>query len=57
MLVPAQGKKKGVFVDGDAVVCVHTMRNADDVKQWTVRILNVTSTASSGKRKREELSE
>ena len=34
---------KGIFKDGDAVVAVHTMRNADDVKQWAVRIINVTS--------------
>jgi len=38
------GIKMGIFADGDAVVCVHTMRNADNVKQWTTRILNVTST-------------
>ena len=30
--------------NGDCVVCVHTMRSADNVKQWTMRILNVTST-------------
>ena len=38
------GKKAGLFEDGDCVVCVHTMRSADNVKQWTMRILNVTST-------------
>ena len=47
------GKQKGIFNDGDAVVCVHTMRNAEDVKQWTVRILNVTSSAAP-KKTREE---
>jgi pyruvate kinase len=40
------GKKKGLFKDGDCVIAVHTMRNADNVKQWAVRILNVTSSAS-----------
>jgi len=40
----AEGKARGIFVDGDPVVVVHTMRNADNLKQWTVRILNVTST-------------
>jgi len=39
-----EGKKMGLFVNGDAVVCVHTMRNLENVKEWTVRILNVTST-------------
>eukprot|EP00962_Isochrysis_galbana_P052773 scaffold24254_cov101-Isochrysis_galbana.AAC.2 len=39
------GKKKGLFKDGDCVIAVHTMRNADNVKQWAVRILNVTSSA------------
>uniref|UniRef100_A0A7S2HAX6 Pyruvate kinase n=1 Tax=Haptolina brevifila TaxID=156173 RepID=A0A7S2HAX6_9EUKA len=38
------GKKKGLFANGDAVVCVHTMRNLENTKEWTVRILNVTST-------------
>jgi len=47
------GKKAGYFVDGDAVVCVHTMRNAEGVKQWTMRILNV----SSAKPVKSELSE
>jgi len=37
------GKAKGLFKDGDAVCAVHTLRNADDVKQWAVRIINVTS--------------
>ena len=39
-----EGKKMGLFDDGDAVVCVHTMRNVDNLKQWAIRILNVTST-------------
>eukprot|EP00324_Dicrateria_rotunda_P003150 CAMPEP_0206161818 /NCGR_PEP_ID=MMETSP1474-20131121/8515_1 /ASSEMBLY_ACC=CAM_ASM_001110 /TAXON_ID=97495 /ORGANISM="Imantonia sp., Strain RCC918" /LENGTH=504 /DNA_ID=CAMNT_0053563869 /DNA_START=44 /DNA_END=1558 /DNA_ORIENTATION=+ len=38
-----EGKKRGLFEDGDPVVCVHTMRNVDNLKQWTTRILNVTS--------------
>jgi pyruvate kinase len=42
----AEGKKLGLFVDGDVTVCVHTMRNADDQKQWTLRILNVTSSTA-----------
>jgi len=42
-----EGKKKGLFKNGDAVVCVHTMRNLENVKEWTVRILNVTSTEVS----------
>jgi len=41
----AEGIKMGLFAEGESTVCVHTMRNADQVKQWTVRILNVTSTA------------
>ncbi len=36
------GKKKGLFKDGDSVVCVHTTRNSDGVKQFMVRILFVT---------------
>ena len=51
-----QGIKMGLFAEGESTVCVHTMRNADQVKQWTVRILNVTSTAQGasppGTRKR-----
>jgi pyruvate kinase len=37
------GKKRGLFSDGDAVVMVHTTRNAEGVKQFVVRILFVTS--------------
>jgi len=37
------GKKRGMFIDGDAVVCVHTSRNSEGVKQFMVRILFVTS--------------
>merc|ERR1719310_2226171 len=37
------GKKRGIFSDGDAVVMVHTTRNAEGVKQFCVRILFVTS--------------
>jgi len=37
------GKKMGIFKDGDAVVCIHTTRNSEDVKQFMVRILFVTS--------------
>jgi pyruvate kinase len=43
MLAFAEGKKRGLYKDGDAVVCVHTSRNADGVKQFAVRILYVTS--------------
>jgi len=50
----AEGKKMGLFADGDAVVCVHTMRNLDNVKEWTVRILNVTSATANDKRARPE---
>jgi len=39
----AEGKKYGLFADGDIVVCTHTMRNTENVKEWTMRILNVTS--------------
>lgn len=39
----AEGMKKGLFSEGDAVVCVHTTRNSEDVKQFMVRILFVTS--------------
>lgn len=42
-----EGKKAGLFNDGDLVVCVHTMRNADNIKQWTMRILNVTSSSKA----------
>lgn len=38
------GIEKGLFNQGDAIPCVHTMRNVDNKKQWTVRILNVTTT-------------
>jgi len=38
------GIAKGIFANGDAVVVVHTMRNGDGLKQWTVRILNVSET-------------
>jgi pyruvate kinase len=37
------GKKRGLFVDGDAVVCINTTRNSENVKQFMVRILFVTS--------------
>ena len=37
---------------------VHTMRNADNVKQWTMRILNVTTSVySPAKRAKAELTE
>merc|ERR1719487_631522 len=39
----AEGKKKGLFADGDAVVCVHTTRNEENIKQWMLRILTVSS--------------
>merc|ERR1711937_243226 len=38
-----EGKKRGLFADGDSVVCVHTTRNEEDMKQFMVRILYVTS--------------
>lgn len=38
-----EGKRRGLFVDGDAVVVVHTTRNSEGVKQFMVRILVVTS--------------
>ena len=38
-----EGKKKGIFKDGDPVICVHTTRNSDGIKQFCVRILFVTS--------------
>ena len=38
-----EGKKRGIFVDGDVIVTVHTKRNIDNVKQWMIRILTVTS--------------
>jgi pyruvate kinase len=37
------GKQKGIYKDGDAVICIHTTRNSDGVKQFMVRILFVTS--------------
>ena len=39
----AEGKKKGLYADGDAVICIHTTRNSEGVKQFMVRILFVTS--------------
>jgi len=39
----AEGKKRGMFADGDPVICVHTTRNSEGVKQFMVRILFVTS--------------
>ena len=39
----AKGMKSGLFNDGDAVVCVHTTRNSEGVKQFMVRILFVTT--------------
>eukprot|EP00310_Coccolithus_braarudii_P000349 CAMPEP_0183380378 /NCGR_PEP_ID=MMETSP0164_2-20130417/125900_1 /TAXON_ID=221442 /ORGANISM="Coccolithus pelagicus ssp braarudi, Strain PLY182g" /LENGTH=510 /DNA_ID=CAMNT_0025557975 /DNA_START=55 /DNA_END=1587 /DNA_ORIENTATION=- len=37
------GKARGLFVDGDWAICVHTTRNSEGVKQFMVRILVVTS--------------
>jgi len=37
------GKKAGLFTDGDAIVCIHTTRNSEGIKQFMVRILFVTS--------------
>jgi len=39
----AEGKKKGILVDGDPVICVNTQRNSENLKQFMVRILFVTS--------------
>jgi len=38
-----KGIEKGYFAENDAVVCVHTTRNAEGVKQWMIRILTVTT--------------
>jgi len=38
-----EGKKRGLFADGDAVIAVHTTRNEEGIKQFMVRILYVTS--------------
>mmetsp|Transcript_13239 Transcript_13239/g.22002 ORF Transcript_13239/g.22002 Transcript_13239/m.22002 type:complete len:499 (+) Transcript_13239:57-1553(+) len=38
-----EGKKRGLFADGDTVVAIHTMRNAANIKQWTLRMLEVSS--------------
>lgn len=38
------GTAKGLFKDGDAVLGIHTMRSPDGIKEWTTRILHVTST-------------
>jgi len=38
------GKDKGLFVDGDSILAIHTMRSPDGVKEWTTRIIHVTST-------------
>ena len=37
------GKERGYYKDGDAIVCIHTTRNDEGVKQFMVRILFVTS--------------
>jgi len=37
------GKKRGIFKDGDPVVCINTTRNSEDIKQFMVRIIFVTS--------------
>ena len=38
-----EGKKRGIYTDGDLVVAVHSTRNDKDVKQFMVRVLSVTS--------------
>merc|ERR1719387_1303959 len=38
-----EGKRFGIFADGDPIVCVHTTRNSEGVKQFMVRILFVTA--------------
>ena len=38
-----EGKEKGLFKDGDAVICMHTTRNTEGTKQFMVRVLFVTS--------------
>ena len=43
----AQGKKMGVFKDGDTVVAIHTMRSPDRTKEWTTRIVKVNSSEYS----------
>jgi len=37
------GKEQGLYANGDAVLAVHTMRSPDGVKEWTSRIIHVTS--------------
>ena len=39
------GKARGLFNDGDSIVCIHSMRNSAGSKQFMVRILAVTSDA------------
>jgi hypothetical protein len=38
-----EGKRRGLFADGDPVMCIHTTRNSEGRKQFMVRILYVTS--------------
>jgi len=44
-----EGKKKGIFANGDCVVVVHTIRNEAGIKEWTTRILTVSSSPSAYK--------
>jgi len=39
----AEGKRRGLFKDGDAVVAINTTRNTEKIKQYMLRILFVTS--------------
>ena len=38
-----EGKKRGLFEDGDSVVVIHTVRRLDGVKQWMMRLLTVSA--------------
>merc|ERR1740136_226076 len=41
------GKKAGVMANGDTVVVVHTIRNEAGVKEWTTRLLTVSSSKTA----------
>ena len=41
------GKKAGLFTNGDTVVIVHTLRNEAGVKEWTTRLLTVSSSKTA----------
>jgi len=41
------GKKAGLFANGDTVVVLHTIRNEAGIKEWTMRMLTVSSSPTA----------